>query len=44
MTAKEYNKELEKFLFRCDLQEPKDQIIIRYLGGLDPRYAQVVEL
>jgi len=24
--------------------EPVDQIIVRYLGGLDPKYSNVVEL
>jgi len=27
-----------------DLQEPEKQTIMRYLGGLDPKYALVVEL
>ena len=27
-----------------DLQEPEEQTIIRYLGGLDPRYANIVDL
>jgi len=28
----------------CDLQEPEEQTIVRYLGGLDPMYANVVDL
>jgi len=42
--AKEYTREFEKFVIKCDLQEPEEQTIVRYLGGLDPRYANVVEL
>jgi len=34
----------EKLLIKCDIQEPKEQTIVRYLGGLDPRYSNVVEL
>jgi len=31
-------------LIKCDLQEAEDQIIVRYLWGLDTRYSNVVEL
>jgi len=31
-------------MIKCDLQESEDQTIVRYLGGLDPRYSNVVEL
>jgi len=44
MSVEEYIRELEKLLIKCDLQEAKDQIIMRYLGELHPRYANVVEL
>ena len=40
----EHNKECEKLLIKCDLQEAEDQTIVKYLGGCDPRYAHVVEL
>ena len=40
----EYTREFEKLLIKCDLQEPEEQTIVRYLRGLDPMYAQVVEL
>ena len=40
----EYTREFEKLLIKCDIQESKDQIIVRYLGRLDPMYANVVEL
>ena len=28
---------------KCDLQELEDQIRVRYLNGLDPRYSHVAE-
>jgi len=44
MSVKEYTREFEKLLIKCDLLEAEDQTIIRYLGGLDPKYAYVKEL
>ena len=44
MSVEECTREFEKLLIKCDLQEAEEQTILRYLGGLDPRYAQVVEL
>jgi len=44
MSVEEYTREFEKLLIKCDLQEAEEQTIVRYLGGLDPKYAQVVEL
>jgi len=44
MSVEEYTREFEKLLIKCDLQEPEEQTIVRYLRGLDPMYAQVVEL
>jgi len=44
MSVKEYTREFEKLLIKCDLQEAEDLSIVRYLGGLDPMYAHVVEL
>ena len=44
MTVEEYTREFEKLLIKCDLQEAEEQTIVRYLGGLDPKYAHVVEL
>jgi len=37
-------KEFEKLLIKYELQELEEQTIVRYLGGLDPKYAQVIEL
>jgi len=39
-----YTREFEKLLIKCDVQETEEQTIIRYLGGLKPKYANVVEL
>ena len=44
MSVKENTREFEKLLIKCDIQEPEEQTIIRYLGGLDPKYSNVVEL
>ena len=44
LTSEEYTREFEKLLIKCDIQEPKEQTIVRYLGGLDPKYSNVVEL
>jgi len=44
MSVEEYTREFEKLLIKCDLQEAKEQTIVTYLGGLDPKYAHVVEL
>ena len=44
MSIDEYTREFEKLLIKCDIEEPKEQIIIHYLGGLDPKYSNIVEL
>ena len=44
MTVEEYTREFEKLFIKCDLQEAEEQIIMRYLGRLDSKYAHVVEL
>ena len=44
MNVEEYTREFEKLMIKCDIQEPEEQTIVRYLGGLDPRYSNVVEL
>jgi len=43
VSVTEYTREFEKLLIKCDIQEPEEQTIVRYLGGLDPRYANVIE-
>ena len=44
MSIAEYTREFEKLLIKCDISEPEEQTIVRYLGGLEPRYANVIEL
>jgi len=44
LNVEEYTREFEKLVIKCDLQELEEQTIVRYLGGFDPRYANVVEL
>ena len=44
LTIEEYTREFEKLLIICDIQEHEEQTIVRYLGGLDPKYSNVVEL
>ena len=44
MCAKECNWEFEKLLIKCDIQELEDQTTVRYLEGLNPQYANVIEL
>ena len=31
-------------MIKCDIQEPEGKTIVRYLEGLHPKYANVVEL
>ncbi|GJV17993.1 gag-pol polyprotein [Tanacetum coccineum] len=42
--AEEYSREFEYLLMKCDLPEDDPQTLVRYLGGLDLRVANVVEL
>ena len=44
MSVEEYTREFEKLMIKCDIHEPEEQTMVRYLGGLDPRIANVVEL
>jgi len=44
MIVDEYTQEFEKLVIKCDIQEQEEQIIVHYLGGLDPKYSNVVEL
>jgi len=37
MSVHEHTREFEKLLIKCDVQEPREQTIIRYLGGLEPK-------
>ena len=44
LSVEEYTREFEKLVIKCHLHEPEEQTIVRYLGGLEPGYAIVVEL
>ena len=44
MNVEEYTREFEKLMIKCDIHEPEEQTMVRYLGGLDPRIANIVEL
>ena len=44
MSVEEYTREFEKMVIKCDIEELEEQTMVRYLGGLDPRYSNVVEL
>jgi len=44
MSVDEYTMEFEKLLIKSDIQEPEEQTIVRYLGGLVPKYSDIVEL
>jgi len=44
LSAEQYTRKFKKLVIKCDLQEPEEQTIVRYLGGLDPGYSNVVEL
>jgi len=43
MSVEEYTRGFEKLMIKCDIHEPEEQTMVRYLGGLDPRIANVVE-
>nr|GEY57274.1 uncharacterized protein [Tanacetum cinerariifolium] len=43
-TAEEYSREFEYLLMKCDVPEDDPQTLVRCLGGLEPRVANVVEL
>ena len=44
MNVEEYTREFEKLMIKCDIHEPQEQTIVRYLRGLDPRIANIVDL
>ncbi|GJR73665.1 RNA-directed DNA polymerase [Tanacetum coccineum] len=43
-TAEEYSCEFEYLLMKCDVPKDDPQTLVRYLGGLEARVANVVEL
>ncbi|XP_073109928.1 uncharacterized protein [Elaeis guineensis] len=44
MCVEDYIKEFEMLMMRCDLREPQEQTIARFLGGLNKEIADTVEL
>jgi len=44
MNVEEYTREFEKLMIKCDIHEPEEQTMVCYLGGLDPKIANVVKL
>ena len=44
LTIEEYTREFVKLPIKCDIQGPEEQTIVRYLGGLNPKYSNVVDL
>jgi len=44
LSVEEYSREFENIGIKCDLHEPEEQTIVRYSGGPDPRYANVIDL
>jgi len=44
LTIEEYTREFEKLLIKYDIQEPEEQTIVRYFGGLGPKYFNIVKL
>jgi hypothetical protein len=42
--VEEYVKDFEFLLIRCELMEPQEQTIARFLGGLRKDITNVVEL
>ncbi|XP_022018930.1 uncharacterized protein LOC110918962 [Helianthus annuus] len=43
-TVEDYSREFEYSLMKCDIPKDDPQTLVRYLGGLEPRVANVVEL
>jgi len=44
LPVEEYKREFKTLLIKCDIQELEEQTIVRYLGGLNHKYYNVVEL
>ncbi|XP_021995301.2 uncharacterized protein LOC110892449 [Helianthus annuus] len=43
-SVEDYSRDFEYLLMKCDVPEDDPQTLVRYLGGLEPRVANVVEL
>jgi len=44
LTIEEYTMEFEELLMKCNIQEPEEQTVARYLGRLSEEIANVVQL
>ena len=44
LSVEEYTRVFEELSMKCDLNEPDNQTIVRYLNGLDSKIRDVVEL
>ncbi|XP_028556775.1 uncharacterized protein LOC114581220 [Dendrobium catenatum] len=44
LTVEEYVAEFEQLSLKCDLVEPEENTIVRFLGGLNPSIVNVVQL
>ena len=44
LKVEEYAREFEKLLIKCDIPAPEEETIFRHLGGLKPKYTNMVEL
>ncbi|XP_027348022.1 uncharacterized protein LOC113859448 [Abrus precatorius] len=42
--VEEYTREFELLLMKCDIQKKEEQTIARFLGGLNPKISQLVQL
>lgn len=42
--VEDYAREFEAYLMKCEVQEDEPQTLVRFLGGLDHKIANVVEL
>ena len=43
-SVEEYTMEFDYLMIKCDIVEPEEQTIARYLGGLKPEIGNVVQL
>ncbi|KAD0267391.1 hypothetical protein E3N88_44532 [Mikania micrantha] len=43
-TAEEYSREFEHLIMKCDVDPDDPQTLVRYLGGLETRIANIIEL
>jgi len=44
MSVDEYTREFKKLFIKCDIKESEEKTIVRYLGGLEPKDSNIIEL